>query len=49
MKEADGEKQIMATQGDSVIESVFYYASIVLASSGMACAGFSILRGVFFK
>lgn len=39
----------MVTQGDSVIESVFYYASIALAGSGMGCAGFSVLRGIFFK
>ena len=39
----------MAAQDDSVIESVFYYAGTVFASFGMACAGFSILRGVFFK
>ena len=39
----------MTTQGDSVIESVFYYAGTVLASFGMACAGFSVLHGIFFK
>ena len=39
----------MATQGDSVIEDILYYAGIILASFGMACAGFSVLRGIFFK
>ena len=39
----------MTTQGDSVIEGILYYAGIVLGSFGMACAGFSVLRGIFFK
>ena len=39
----------MATQGDSVIEGVLYYAGGVLATLGMGCAGFSVLRGIFFK
>ena len=33
----------MSSQGESVIEGVFYYAGTVFASFGMACAGFSIL------
>ena len=39
----------MSSQGDSVIEGILYYAGIVLGSFGMACAGFSVLRGIFFK